>query len=76
MYTLQDAINEKKMMDANLYAKIDKQAAEEKRIADILRNNPQIGVLIKKGKTVYYTCKLISYGNVQVTERKDPADLI
>jgi len=76
MHTLQDAINEKKMMDAALYAKIDKRAAEEKRVADILRNNPQIGVLVKKGKTVYYTLKQISYGNVQVTESKDPADLI
>lgn len=45
--------------------------AEQERIAKVLRDNPEIGVLVRKGKTVYYLVR--SYGKL---EHHDPAMLV
>ena len=54
MYTLQDSVNEREEADMAMFARQDKVEAARKEVAAILQANPQIGVMIKKGKTVYY----------------------
>lgn len=43
---------------------------EKKRVADILDNHPQIGVLCREGKNVYYV------NSPEYIESDDPKDLI
>lgn len=54
MYTLQDAKKEKELYNLKLFAKMDARAEEEKRIETFLLANPDVGVLIKNGKKVFY----------------------
>jgi hypothetical protein len=62
MYTLRDAQRERLQENAKFDAKMEKrefeEALERERqnvINIILKENPQIGVLMRKGKHVYYT---------------------
>tara|TARA_R110000764_G_scaffold98331_1_gene182654 strand:- start:17 stop:262 length:246 start_codon:yes stop_codon:yes gene_type:complete len=61
MYTLQDAVKEREAADMVMFARQDKaeaarQAVEasRKEVEAILQANPQIGVMMKKGKQAYY----------------------
>ena len=54
MYTLQDAVKEREAADMVMFASQNKAEAARKEIAAVLQANPQIGVMMKKGKTVYY----------------------
>ena len=58
MLTLHDATKERHLKHALFNAKLDKieakQKAEDKKIADFLMANPDVGVLIKNGKKVLY----------------------
>jgi hypothetical protein len=54
MFTYQDARNEKLAINAKLFAKQDNAVAKQKIIDGILKTYPQIGVLMRKGKHVYY----------------------
>jgi hypothetical protein len=65
MYTLQDSAAERETADAAMFARQDKAEAARKEIASTLQANPQIGVMMKKGKTVYYV------GNKQSANIKD-----
>jgi hypothetical protein len=76
MFTLNDAIQEKRLLNAAFDASVNQRILNEKRIATILRDNPKIGVLIRKGKPVYYVCKTISYNNFEVIESTNPETLI
>ena len=67
--TLRQAVAEKAQWNAEFHARIDARVAEENRVAAILQANPQIGVLIRKGKSVYY----INWPTYR--EARDPADL-
>ncbi len=51
-------------------AKSDAIRAERERIEAILRDNPEIGVLIRKGKPVYYVNQPV------YREHRDPAALV
>lgn len=54
MFTYQDAKNEKQAINAKMFAKQDDAVAKQKIIDNILKAYPQIGVLMRKGKQVYY----------------------
>ena len=61
MYTLQDAVKEREAADMVMFARQDKaEAARQeveaarKEVEAILQANPQIGVMMKKGKQAYY----------------------
>ena len=54
MYTLQDAVKEREAADMVMFARQDKAEADRKEVAAILQANPQIGVMMKKGKQAYY----------------------
>ena len=54
MYTLQDSSNERETADLEMFARQDRAKAQRQEIAAILQANQQIGVMMKKGKTVYY----------------------
>jgi hypothetical protein len=68
-YTLQDARKEKYAVDAKLFAKDDAAQAEKGRIAGILKDHPEIGVL-NSGKFYVYPV------GGEYREAKDPVDLI
>lgn len=70
MFTYQDARNEKLAINAKLFAKQDAAVAKQKLIDGILKANPQIGILMRKGKHVYY----VNFPQYQ--EAKNPQDLI
>lgn len=53
-YTLHQATLERHLKHALFNAKVDARIAAEKRIADLLQANPQIGTLQRGAKTVYY----------------------
>ena len=76
MFTLNDAVQEKRLLNAEFDARVNQRILNEKRIATILRDNPKIGVLIRNGKPVYYVCKTISYNNLEVIESTNPETLI
>jgi hypothetical protein len=54
MHTLQDAVKEREAADMVMFARQDKAEAARKEVADILQAYKGIGVLIRKGKSVYY----------------------
>ena len=54
MYTLQDAVKEREAADMVMFARQDKAEAARKEVEAILQANPQIGVMMKKGKQAYY----------------------
>lgn len=54
MFTFQDARREKQAQDDRLMAKADDRAAAQREIDAVLKANPQIGVLMRMGKPVYY----------------------
>jgi hypothetical protein len=54
MFTYQDARNEKLESNAKLFAKQDNAAAKQQIIDGLLKAYPQIGVLMRKGKQIYY----------------------
>ena len=54
MYTLQDSATERETADLEMFARQDRAEAQRQEIAATLQANPQIGVMMKKGKTVYY----------------------
>ena len=76
MFTLNDAVQEKRLLNADFDARVNQRIAQENRIAAILRDNPKIGVMMRKGKPVYYVCKTISYNNLEVIESANPETLI
>jgi hypothetical protein len=55
MFTFQDARREKHLQDAKLFAKSDERNRQEKVITDILQARPEIGVLQRGDRRVYYT---------------------
>lgn len=69
--TVNDVRNEKRNADARRFAHLDDAEAEQKRIAEVLKANPEIGVLMRNGKPVYYLTR--SYGHL---EHADPAALV
>lgn len=54
MFTYQDARNEKLATNAKLFTKQDDAAAKQQIIDGLLKAYPQIGVLMRKGKQIYY----------------------
>jgi len=54
MYTLQDSANERETADLEMFARQDRAEAQRQEIAAILQANQQIGVMMKKGKALYY----------------------
>ena len=54
MFTYQDARNEKLATNAKLFAKQDDAVAQQQIIDGLLKAYPQIGVLMRKGKQIYY----------------------
>lgn len=79
MYTLRDAIRERAYNNAKMEARWAREDAkreverEKQMIIDsILRANPHIGILQRKGKHVYYTYP----AGGKYTEAKHPSDLI
>jgi hypothetical protein len=54
MFTYQDARNEKLATNAKLFAKQDDAVAKQQIIDGLLKAYPQIGVLMRKGKQIYY----------------------
>jgi hypothetical protein len=53
--TRNDARLEKQAADARLFAKEDARIAEQNRVAEILKANPHIGMIVRKGKPMFYT---------------------
>jgi beta-lactam-binding protein with PASTA domain len=70
--TFRQAVMSRAMADAIVEAKHAELVANQKRIAQILRANPQIGTCTRKGRTVYYA---FPADGVYV-ESFDPAELI
>lgn len=70
MFTYQDARNEKLAINAKLFAKQDDAAANQQMIDSVLKANPQIGVLMRKGKEIYYV------NFPQYAESNNPQNLI
>ena len=54
MYTLNDAIRECELFDAEMFHRHDKAAAAHSEALEILQANPHIGQLMVNGKAVYY----------------------
>lgn len=76
MFTLNDAVQEKRLLNADFDARVNQRIAQENRIAAILRDNPKIGVMMRNGKPVYYVCKTICYNKLEVIESANPETLI
>jgi hypothetical protein len=70
IYTARDAARAKASLDVwvDLHAKAE---VEHKRIMGTLRANPEIGMLMRNGKPVYY----VNTSNSKI-EAADPADLV
>lgn len=54
MLTMLDARNDRIKKNLNLEAKIQAREDSEKAIAEFLKANPDVGLLIRKGKKVLY----------------------
>jgi beta-lactam-binding protein with PASTA domain len=55
MYTLRDALRERAYQNAKMEARWKHENAKREEIETILKANPQIGILMRNGKNVYYT---------------------
>ena len=54
IYTVRDARSAKWAQECKAIAADEKAAREKAAVQELLQQNPQIGVLCREGKTVYY----------------------